>query len=801
MKENRQIDKFLNDQFSVWPLAAANSKAIKNCHFKEIYIDGLKVKVQHNPGRIKSSSARVDSKSISERDCFLCADNRPKEQMSLRFEGRKGRHYHILVNPYPIFPSHLVIAGEGHIEQSIWKKYVDILDFAHHFTKYTVFYNGPKCGASAPDHFHFQACPRSLMPLEKEIDRLLDIISEGLSDSGVPNGEETSLIPQEINSEIEYISSVQEAQLYHYKKYTKGVFVLRSRTSKSMAKMFYRLLDCAPVPDGDKEPMINLLTWYCPILPKDHGKCTRPEGNTHGLSAFEYRAIVFFRGKHRSHHYFESGDGHIAISPGCADMAGYFIAPQIEDYQKIDSSLIKEILSEVSISEDVEKDILWRLSRTQSKIEVGIMSSDEIGFEIISDGAGPQKVSYCEGKVLYNGTLYDELVFEAKTMSTVFAEPTFILYGMTIGVDFHWERQVTGKFAGTLKFIVCGNKVTAVNVIGVEDYLLSVVSSEMKSTASLEFLKAHAVISRSWIMSILSERGKKYDKHCPSCIGNLNSVPSVVTHVDSMLSASLSEDETQNISCPEIIKWFDKDDHKQFDVCADDHCQRYQGLTIAIGDNIRKAIDETWGQVLLYGEEICDARFSKCCGGRSEIFSTVWEEKQIPYLVSLPDTPEHKIGENVFCNTSDKEVLKQVLNDYDMETKDFYNWRQEYTRNEISALIRRRSGVDFGTISDLVPIERGPSGRIKRLKIIGSKKTMVIGKELIIRKFLSENHLKSSAFDVKWPDDNHLVLEGRGWGHGVGLCQIGAAVMAVKGYDYNQILKHYYPGTKIERKQ
>ena len=809
MKESKLIDKFLNDQFSVWPLAAANVRALKECKVREMEIDGLKVKLQNNPGRIKSSAAKVDTASIAARQCFLCAENRPVEQMSLRFEGRKGRHYHILANPYPIFPSHLVIAEERHIGQSIWHKYVDMLDMAHHFTKYTIFYNGSKCGASAPDHLHFQACPRSLMPLENEADRLLYLISDDLRSRGVPNGEEESNIPEHLQDDIEYVTSVQEAQLYHYKKYTRGIFFLRSRTSKSMAKMFYRLLDCAPIAEGDNEPMFNMLTWYSPIFRDDktilprgdnetspgNGKATRPAGNTHGLSPFEYRAVVIFRGSHRSHHYFSIGEDHLTLSPGCVDMAGLMILPKAEDFEKADERMIKEVLSEVSVSEAVEKDILWKLTRKQKCIEVGIMSCNEIEFEIISDGAGPQKVRFTEGKIEYNGALYDELLFEAKTMSTVFAEPTFILFGVTIGVDFHWERKRTQKFAGTLKFIVCDNKVTAVNIVGVEDYLLSVISSEMKSTASLEFLKAHAVISRSWAMSVLSGREAGGRSECPACIGDLNSVPAVVTYIDSAFS---NDFEVGDTDCTEMVKWFDHEDHKLFDVCADDHCQRYQGVGIAIGDNVRKAIDATWGQVLTADGKICDARFSKCCGGVSEEFGTCWEDKDVPYLKSLPDTPEHKNGLKPFCNTSDSRILRQVLNDYDLETNDFFEWRQEYTVEEISDLIRRRSGIDFGIIQDLIPLERGKSGRISKLEIIGSAKRMIVGKELIIRKFLSESHLKSSAFEVEW-QDGRLLLKGHGWGHGVGLCQIGAAVMASEGYDYRSILEHYYPGTSIER--
>lgn len=793
MKENKMINKFLKDQLSVWPLAASNFRNLKFCRTREFEIDGLGIKIQHNPGRVHSTKAKVDETSIKERFCFLCSENRPEQQISLRFEGRKGRRYHILVNPYPIFPSHLVAASCRHTAQSIWNKYVDMLDFAHHFTDFTVFYNGPRCGASAPDHFHFQASPRGLMPLEKEADRLLDMIASEPLDRGVPNGEEKTCVPAEISEDIEYLTSVQEAQLYHYKKFLNGIFILRSRTSKSMAKMFYRLLDCAPVSQGDKEPMFNLLTWYCPITKEEAGNYSRPPGNTHGLSAFEYRAVVIFRNRHRSRHYFSEGPEHLGVSPGCVDMAGLVIVPDALDFEKVDAKLLKEVLSEVSLSKETENNIIRRLTRTQPKLEVGLMSGDEICFEIISDGAGPQKVSCFEGKISYNGSLYDELLFDAQTMSTVFSEPTFMLYGMTIGLGFHWERQLTRTFAGTLKFIADKNKVVAVNVIGLEDYLLSVISSEMKASAPLEFLKAHAVISRSWVTRKMNRREAGRHKKLPE--EALDSMPAVSTYLDGLVS-----EECRNGSCTELIKWFDHEDHKLFDVCADDHCQRYQGLDVEIGENVRKAVDETWGEVLVYDGKICDARFSKCCGGRSEVFETCWEDKEHPYLKSLPDTPGHEEGKKSFCDTSDYSVLSKMLNDYDLETKDFYRWKEEYSLEALSDLIKRRLGEDLGLIKELIPLEKGPSGRICKLKIKGSKKSAIVGKELMIRKLLSESHLKSSAFDIKFTDRGHIVLEGQGWGHGVGLCQIGAAVMSLEGYDYHRILEHYYPGAEFKIK-
>lgn len=732
---DNQIDKFVKDQLSVWPLAAENYRSLKKAGSKVLSIGGLPVTVQLNPCRRISSEASLDKESINRRPCFLCPENRPAEQTNMEFEGRKGRRYRVTLNPYPIFPSHLVISSFEHTPQSIWHRYQDLLDFVRENNEYLGFYNGPESGASAPDHMHFQACPQGLTPLQNRVDELLAA------------GDDKTL---------DYLTNVKEARLFHLNEYARGVFVLCGATAKSTAKLFYRLLDCAPVPDGSSEPKMNIIAWC-------------HEG--------EYRTAVIFRERHRPHNYSSSGADHLAMSPGCADLAGVYVTTREEDFDKLDAGLLSQVVREVAASEETEKEIIWRLTRSQRQLEVGIMSGSEIEFEIISDGAGRQKVEYSQGRISYNGALYDELVFEAQTEATMFAEPSFILYGVTIGVDFHWERKVTQKFAGTLKFIVDGGKVTAVNIVGVEDYLLSVISSEMKASAGLEFLKAHAVISRSWVMAQVEHRQ---------------------SHVSRTPGPSCPVSEPVE-GAEEYIKWFDHDDHTLFDVCADDHCQRYQGLTMAVGDTVRKAVDQTWGLVLTSEGKICDARFSKCCGGRMELFSTCWEDKDYPYLQPLPDTADCVEGGDVFCDTKDEKILSQVLNDYDLETRDFYRWRTEYSRTEVSDLVRRRSGMDFGTIRDLVPVERGPSGRLKRLKVVGDKKTMIIGKELIIRRWLSDSHLKSSAFEVHW-DGDHLTLDGSGWGHGVGLCQIGAAVMAAKGYSFDRILLHYYPGSTLERR-
>lgn len=742
---NRSIHKFVGDQLSRWPLACDNFRALKNVKVREMTAGGLQVNLQFNPARIVSSAAKLDKTDIAKRRCFLCRENRPAEQIMLKFEGRKSKKYHILVNPYPIFPDHLVIAADRHTDQTIRQRYVDMLDLARKFTDFTFFYNGPRSGASAPDHHHFQAAPKGLIPLETDMEK-----SEGA---------------------LVHLTSLQDAHLYHYQKFTSGVFFLRAETSKSMAKLFYRLLDCAEIPEGESEPMFNLFTYY---------------------SGGEFRSIVIFRSRHRSHHYFSDGPDHLTMSPGCADMGGVFIVPVEEEFEKMTSELLKEMLAEVSVSKEEEQRIIWRLTRPQPDIQVGIMSAREIEFEILSDGAGRRKASLREGKIEYDGALYDELYFGAQTPSTMFAEPSFILHDVTIGVRFHWERKETQKFAGALKIIVEKDKLTAVNVVGVEDYLLSVISSEMSADASEEFLKAHAVISRSWLMAQIASSGSRRTAAVPEGISDL---PSLISHLDINFHKAVSDSEDAGETV--IMKWYDHDDHRNFDVCADDHCQRYQGLTRATGKTVRKVIDSTWGQVLTYKGELCDARFSKCCGGRMETFSTCWEDKDYAYLQPLPDAPGHNDEAGCFCNTADKGILSQVLNNYDQETVDFYRWTEVYGRQELADLIERKSGVRIGRLVGMDPLERGLSGRIWKLRIEGSEKTMVVGKELEIRRILSESHLKSSAFDVEFTDDK-VILHGSGWGHGVGLCQIGAAVMASEGYTYRQILEHYYPGSELQ---
>ena len=753
MKETR-IHKFVGDQLSRWPLACNNFRALKDVRVRELEVGGLTVKLQFNPARMISSAAKLTKEEIAKRRCFLCRENRPPEQIMLKFEGRKGKKYDILVNPYPIFPDHLVIAKSKHTDQSIWHRYIDMLDLAKKYHGCAFFYNGPKSGASAPDHHHFQGVPKGMMPLENDINHYLDQLTQVESQ----------------DNPLNYLVSNQDAHLYHYQKFTTGVFVLRSETSKSAAKLFYRLLDCADIPEGEPEPLINLYSWW-----------------SHG----EFRTVVVFRRSHRSHHYWSEGPDHLTMSPGCADMAGVFIVPVEKEYDALTSEWLSDMVREVSVTEEEQARIINRLTREQQLLNVGIMNSDELEFEILADGAGPRKAKVREGKIEYDGALYDELYFEAPNPSTMFAEPSFILHGVTIGVGFHWERKENQKFAGALKIIVEKNRLVAINVVGIEDYLLSVISSEMSATASEEFLKAHAVISRSWVLAQIS--ALRTDR-CHPVPEGVNNVPSLVSNLDSLFAKNEVNESSDLI---EYTKWYDKEDHKLFDVCADDHCQRYQGFTRAVGKRVRRVIDATWGQALHYEGKLCDARFSKCCGGKMEKFSSCWEDKDYAYLLPLADTPDHSPEGECFCATQDKEILGQVLNNYDQETVDFYRWTQEYDRAELAELIERRSGIALGKIQTLEPLERGESGRIIRLKITGSDRTLIVGKELEIRRILSDSHLKSSAFEVSYIGDNIIRLDGCGWGHGVGLCQIGAAVMASKGYSYTQILEHYYPGITL----
>lgn len=424
-------------------------------------------------------------------------------------------------------------------------------------------------------------------------------------------------------------------------------------------------------------------------------------------------------------------------------------------------------------------------------VDVGILRAPRISFDLngrfcseSGECVAKNSVFIEDGKISFNGKLYEEIVFVPCGDDSVFT-----LHDVVIGVNFHWQRKESQSFKGELHLIVEDAEVRAINRIDVEEYLVSVISSEMSATSSLEFLKAHTIVSRSWLYAQLLRKEK--------------------------VQQSVLGWENDN----ETIRWYAREDHTLFDLCADDHCQRYQGVTRAHNPNVEHAVRATAGVVLMYDGEVCDARFSKCCGGVTERFSVCWENVDFDYLQafrdcegveSLPDlTTEQGVREWIessplsYCSTTDSGVLSQILNGYDRETNDFYRWTVVYSQKELSELVAERSGINFGTIQDLIPVERGASGRIVKLKVVGSITTRTIGKELEIRRCLSRSHLYSSAFVVNKVLDStgsvQFVLKGAGWGHGVGLCQIGAAMMGEKGFACEQILAFYYPQSVLSQ--
>ena len=554
---------------------------------------------------------------------------------------------------------------------------------------------------------------------------------------------------------VEVFKKDEEEGIWQLAEYPAAALVIKSHSAETSERLFKQLYHCLPPAPDDTEPMVNIISW---------------------TTGEELITVVLPRRKHRPDCYTAEGDAQYIISPGAVDMGGLIITPREEDFRRLTADVVMTIYQEVSLTDQQMQQVIDELKNSDYKettvklkeepsVTVGIVSGQKIHFSLNAPYTakgekieGDQTVEFSEGGILWNGNQYRELTFMPQQ-----PDASFSLYDVTIGVNFHWERKETQVFLGTLKLVVEADKITAINELPVEQYLASVISSEMKATAGVELLKAHAVISRSWLLAQMRRRQENQEQK--------NGFFSFIKKDD------------------ELIRWYDREDHTIFDVCADDHCQRYQGITKQTSKAVEQALKATRGQILCYGDEICDARFSKCCGGVTEEFQYCWEDTPKPYLISVKDP---------FCNTNDKEVLAQVLNDYDQETNDFYRWTVDYTTDELSALINTKLNADFGTVTDLIPLERGKSGRIWKLKIVGTKKTFTIGKELEIRRALSETHLYSSAFDVE-KTATGFRLQGKGWGHGVGLCQIGAAVMGQQGYNYEQILLHYYQNAEIKR--
>ena len=762
--EDSSISRFFNRQLEVWTDARHRFRDLKHVETRQL---SELLKLQWNPARIVSTGAKIDKKTLGERPCFLCDKNRPKEQMSKQIDEK----FHLLVNPFPILPVHFTIPARKHQPQLIYKNYGEMHRFISLHSDLMVFYNGPKCGASAPDHLHFQAGTNGILPLQTNWQRL----SRNLTDIISLNDEEK-------------ISVVRD--------FIVPAFVIISKSAESDEALFRRLYKAMPQRGDETEPMMNIISWR---------------------KGEEFISVVIPREKHRPEAYFAEGDARFVVSPGALDMSGLIITPREEDFRKLTEEKALSLLQECGVSEEKMNAIIAKLKASkdaedaaeasstlynkgkQPDVTVGIVSAQKIHFSLnkpyLAKGEkvlGEQVVEFSEGGVLWNGNQYSQLTFHPQS-----ADASFSLSDVTIGVNFHWERKETQTFLGTLRFVVESDKIVAINELPVEKYLESVISSEMSATSSLELLKAHAVISRSWLLAQMKKRRE------------------VAESGNNFFSFTKKEDT--------LIRWYDREDHTLFDVCADDHCQRYQGITKETSPHVAEAIRQTKGQILMDGEEICDARFSKCCGGITEEFQYCWEDTPKTYLTAVRDIAlgvEHtlpnltneeeaekwiRFNPPAFCNTQDKKILSEVLNDYDQETVNFYRWKETLSQEKLQQLIADKLKMDLGAILDMKAVERGKSGRISKLQIIGTEKTFTIGKELEIRRTLSDSHLLSSAFVVdKYDKDEQGVpqrfeLIGAGWGHGVGLCQIGAAVMGEQGYHYDAILLHYYQGAEIKK--
>lgn len=768
--EDSSISRFFNRQLEMWEDARHRFRDLKHVEVRQL---SDQLKVQFNPARIVSTGAKIDKHTLGERPCFLCERNRPKEQMTKQIDD----HFQLLVNPFPILPVHFTIPATKHQPQSIYRHYGEMHRLLSLHSELMVFYNGPKCGASAPDHLHFQAGTSGVLPLQTNWQRL----SRNLTD---------------------VISLTDEEKISVLSDFLVPAFVIISKSEDSDEELFHRLYRSMPMRGDESEPMMNIIAWR--------------KGD-------EFISVVIPREKHRPDAYFAEGETQMMVSPGALDMAGLIITPREEDFSKINLDKATALLRECGISAEKMEAIVSNLKASaatahehplqllagkgkQPNVNVGIVSGQKIHFSLnkpyLAKGemvTGEQEVAFSEGGILWNGNQYSSLTFHPQS-----SDASFSLSDVTIGVNFHWERKETQTFLGTLHFVVESDKICAINELPVERYLESVISSEMSATSSLELLKAHAVISRSWLLAQMKKRRE------------------VAESGNNFFSFVKKDDR--------LIRWYDREDHTICDVCADDHCQRYQGITKETSPHVAEAIRQTKGQILMDGDDICDARFSKCCGGVTEEFQYCWEDTPKNYLSSVRDiiqgvksvgsaapAPLPSLQDEAaadawirsnppaFCNTTDKKILSQVLNDYDQETADFYRWKVTLTQEKLKQLLDEKLKMNFGDILDLQAEERGKSGRISKLRIVGTEKTFVIGKELEIRRALSDTHLYSSAFVVDRCDidekgiPQRFDIIGAGWGHGVGLCQIGAAVMGEEGFDYDAILLHYYQGAEIKK--
>jgi SpoIID/LytB domain protein len=679
--KNSQILQWISDSLSQWSDAAERHRQVAECapHVLARY-DRFEWKALLLPARKVSTLAKLDAGSVAARPCFLCRANRPKEQVAIAW-----RNYEILVNPFPIFPNHLTIAAAEHTPQMLDNRRIaDMAALADELESFTVIYNGAKSGASAPDHFHFQAVPSGYIDM------------------------------------LHY----DRGPVYSRRFIGKCADEVVAATCEYIASL-------GTTPEGGEMPL-NLAM--------------------ERLSDGNIMVRVVPRRCHRPSCY-----PNPAISPGAIDIFGTIVTVNGDDFNALNRTLLETILSEVAYPNPAHC------------IRVGIMESNDLHFTLHGN--------------------YERL---GNTWFALDDEACFTIDDVPVGSQFHWEHTEQRTYPGTLELQKCASGTTmAVNVVGMERYLEGVIGAEMSPQSPVELLKAHAVISRGWAYKQIRCRESLQTAAAAGCADTCGD---------------------------EHIKWYDHDDHTDFDVCDDDHCQRYLGLPAAeYASKLHGVIEATAHEVMLDSNgELCDTRFSKCCGGAFEEFEYCWEPVHHSYLeVARDAVPQHPLPDlrdesnarewilsvpEAYCASPDVAVLRNVLNRSDFDTTpDFYRWTVTYSPEELSAIVRDRSGIDFGTVTDLQPVERGKSGRIVRLRIVGTLRTMVVGKELEIRRWLSRSHLYSSAFVVERGDSGEFILRGAGWGHGVGLCQIGAAVMASRGIDYRKILYHYFANATLNR--
>mgnify|MGYP001766734514 CR=1 FL=1 len=798
------MDRFVLAQEEAWPELRLARDAWLGCRYREVSLGAFSVLLQYNPARETSVSAGVDAESIRRRPCFLCPGGMPAPERGLAVEA----DFALFLNPFPIFYPHPVVVHREHRPQRLAGAIDAMLALAGRLAgRFALLYNGPSCGASAPDHLHFQAIPRFSTPLEADLRHLR-----------VP-----VLAPFR-----RQLPAAPGLDLFTIGDYGRPLLVLQSQSPATLRRHLDRIMAAMagrPLAVGDDamaggasagetlpaEPPVNLLCF------------AEPDGLT---------LCLFPRRRHRPGRYSTQPGAGVLVSPGAIDLAGMVVTPRRSDFETLDADTLREIFAEVCYPADALAELALRAAGRDGPaarpapgpgaarmdapragppfpeeplLAVGVVSGrPEVEIEL----AGAWRL---EAEKLPEGRYR----FLARNERVALAGPAglaregesalplvpdggpgtrWALAEVTIGVDFHWQRRERQEFPGAVTLSTDGNgTLAAINRVPLETYLECVIASEMRADAPLEFLKAHAIISRSWLLAQLAQKARP----------------------------TFLPPERYPVLPERRWRWTDRQSHTRFDVCADDHCQRYQGLGRVVRPEVSRAVAETRGQALLGGRDVCDTRFSKCCGGVSEAFRNAWGDVNLPGLEParclappgqpVPDlTTEAAAREwilgtpDAFCHVRDPEVLHRILPDYDLETGHFYRWELTMERPELERLIREKAGWDPGELREIVPLQRGFSGRLVRLLLVGTRGRLVVGKELEIRRVLSPTHLYSSAFVVTpEPGPGGLFrrfhFRGAGWGHGVGLCQVGAAAMACAGWRHEAILGHYFPGTELTR--